>query len=539
MAEELPELPSAAPGRSRTLVAGLFFAALLAAGGWWVARDLREAPPPTQASVRGPRLFEQVLTTVQRRFVDTLSDSALFARAARGVLRELNDPYTTLLTEGRVRRLNERLSGSYAGVGMQLDVRDGWPVVIETVPGAPSHQAGVQAGDRILTVDGESTAGWSLEETLRSIRGPTGSSMTFEAERAGQRLVFTLVRDKVHLRAVQHVVLFGGGVGYVDVNAFSAQTAAEVAAAVDSVVRLGARALVIDLRGNPGGLLEQGVAVADLFLERGQEIVELRGRAGAPPQVYADSQAQRWPTLPLAVLVDRASASASEIVAGALQDHDRAVVVGQTSFGKGSAQQVYPLPAGGALRLTTARWYTPLGRSISPPAVLAADEGGLEGEAPLRPDTIRPRFRTEAGRTVVGGGGITPDLVAGDTVPPLAVQALARAMGRHFGAYRDALARQAQLDRGRLRTPDDTVTAGMLSAVYRDLERRRVAPPRAVFDSASRWIARSLGYEMTRVVFGPEAEFLRRSRDDQALQRAVTLLQRARAPRDVFPASVP
>jgi carboxyl-terminal processing protease len=504
-----------------------------------VARDLREAPPPPLVSVGGPRLFEQVLTTVQRRFVDTLSDSALYARAARGVLRELNDPYTTLLTEARVRRLNERLAGSYAGVGMQLDVRDGWPVVIETVPGAPSHQAGVQAGDRILTVDGESTAGWSLEETLRSIRGPTGSSMTFEAERAGQRLVFTLVRDKVHLRAVQHVVLFGGGVGYVDVNAFSAQTAAEVAAAVDSVVRLGARALVIDLRGNPGGLLEQGVAVADLFLERGQEIVELRGRAGAPPQVYADSQAQRWPTLPLAVLVDRASASASEIVAGALQDHDRAVVVGQTSFGKGSAQQVYPLPAGGALRLTTARWYTPLGRSISPLALPTADDGGAEGEVPLRPDTIRPRFRTEAGRTVVGGGGITPDLVAGDTVPPLAVQSLARAMGRQFGAYRDALARQAQLERGRMRSPDDSVSAGMLAAVYRDLERRQVAPPRAVFDSAARWISRSLGYEMTRLVFGPEAEFLRRSRDDQALQQAVTLLQRARAPRDVFPASVP
>jgi carboxyl-terminal processing protease len=222
-----------------------------------------------------------------------------------------------------------------------------------------------------------------------------------------------------------------------------------------------------------------------------------------------------------------------------LQDHDRAVVVGQTSFGKGSAQQVYPLPAGGALRLTTARWYTPLGRSISPPAVPMPDDGGLEGETPLRPDTIRPRFRTEAGRTVVGGGGITPDLVAGDTVPPLAVQALARAMGRHFGAYRDALARQAQLERGRMRTPEDSVSAGMLAAVYRDLARRQVAPPRAVFDSAARWIARSLGYEMTRLVFGAEAEFLRRSRDDQALQQAVTRLQRARAPRDVFPASVP
>ncbi|MBU6364934.1 MAG: PDZ domain-containing protein [Gemmatimonadetes bacterium] len=537
MPDELPATPGAPRRRGRALAAGGAFLALLAFGGWWVGRDLAEVPQPRRRPVAGPQLFEQVFSTIRNRYVDTLTDSALFARAARGVLRELDDPYTVLLSESRVRRLNERIAGTYAGVGLQVDVRDGWPVVIETAPGAPSHLAGMQPGDRVVAVGGESTVGWTLEEVLRAIRGPAGSSVALTVDRGGQPLSFTLVRDAVHWRAVQHVALFPGGVGYVDVNAFSAQTAPEVAAAVDSVVRLGARALVLDLRGNPGGLLEQGVAVADLFLDRGQQIVELRGRPGVPPQVFADSQPQRWPTLPLAVLVDRASASASEIVAGALQDHDRAVVVGATTFGKGSAQQVYPLTAGGALRLTTARWYTPLGRSINPPAPPSADSGA--GEDAARTDTIRPRFRTAGGRTVVGGGGISPDVAVGDSALPLPVQVLARAMGRHFGAYRDALARQAQQERSRMRTPDDSVTAAMLAAVYRDLERRGVAPPKAVFDGAAPWVARSLGYEMARVAFGADGEFRRRSRDDAALLRAASLLQQARMPADAFPKSPP
>lgn len=179
------------------------------------------------------------------------------------------------------------------------------------------------------------------------------------------------------------------------------------------------------------GLLEQGVAVAELFLDRGQNIVQLRGRPGTPSQSYTDSVPQRWPTLPLAVLLDRFERECVEIVAGALQDHDRAIVLGMTSFGKGSAQNVYPLSSGGALRLTIARWYTPLGRGINrAPAVDADGEPELDTGLVTLPDTVKPRYRTDAGRTVFGGGGITPDIVVGDTVLPIPVQALARAMGR-------------------------------------------------------------------------------------------------------------
>jgi carboxyl-terminal processing protease len=534
MAEQLPDTPRVARRRSRAIAAAVFFVGLLSLGGWWAGRDLAAATLPTRAPLGGARLFDQVVAAVAKKYVDSLDGSAIYDKAVVGLLRELKDPYTSYLAEDRLRRLNEQISGTYAGVGLQIDIRDGWPVVIEPIVDGPSERAGVLVGDRLVLVGKESTRGWSRDETSKAMRGPPGSSVTFTVERGDARVNFTLTRDKVLLRAVQRVQLMQNGVGYVDVNVFSAQTAEELSHAVDSVVKLGARSLVMDLRGNPGGLLEQGVAVAELFLDRGQSIVQLRARPGSQPQVFTDSQPQRWPTLPLAVLVDRASASASEIVAGALQDHDRAIVLGVTSFGKGSAQNVYPLSSGGALRLTTARWYTPVGRSINRPAPPDQEAEFDASAVGSLPDTIRPRFRTDAGRTVFGGGGITPDVIAGDTTTPLQVQSLARAMGKNAGAYRDALAKEAQAQKRKMNGPGDPVTPVMLDALYADLVGRGVAPPRAVFDSATPWISRSLGYEMTRVAFGADADFLRRTQDDSTLQLAMELLQGARSPREVF-----
>ena len=527
-------MPPRSSRRGRAVVAAALFMAMLALGGWWAGRELVTEAPARPPSVSGARLFDQVTAMVAQRYVDSLGEQALYDKAVAGMLKELQDPYTAVLGEDRLRRLSEQMSGTYAGIGLQFDMRDGWPVVVEVIPGSPSERAGILAGDRIMRVGGESPERWTRDEVTRALRGPQGSTVKFTVERGGQPLPFALVRDKVHLTAIHRVALFPNGVGYVDVNVFSAQTASELSAAIDSVVRLGARALVLDLRGNPGGLLEQGVAVAELFLDEGETIVQLRGRPGAPPQQYTDSAPQRWPTMPLAVLVDRASASSSEIVAGALQDHDRALVVGVASYGKGSAQNVYPLANGGALRITVARWYTPLGRGIDrPPQTPAEDEAPTEEDV-TGPDTIRPTFRTEAGRTVLGGGGITPDIVVGDTATPLAVQALARAMGRRLRDYRDALARQAQLARRSLRSPEDPVTPAMLDAVFADLTRRGVAPPRPVFDEAAPWISRSLGYEMIRVAYGADAEFQRRAKDDAMLGQALARLGTAKRPQDVF-----
>jgi carboxyl-terminal processing protease len=534
MPEILPDAPRADSRRARATVAAGGFVALLTLGGWWAGRDLHVVAQPSRPTLGGERLFDQVAAAIAQKYVDSLDAADIYHKAVTGMLQELRDPFTSFLSDERLRRLNEAMSGTYAGIGLQIDIRDGWPVVIETVHGGPSERIGLLSGDRIIEVNQESTKGWERDEVSRAIRGQAGTLVALVVQRGDQRLNFSVLRDKVHLRAVQRVALLQNGVGYIDINVFSAQTATEVALAVDSVVKMGARSLILDLRGNPGGLLEQGVAVAELFLDQGQSVVQLRGRPGTTPQVYADSLPQRWPTLPLSVLIDKSSASASEIVAGALQDHDRAIVLGVTSFGKGSAQNVYPLSSGGALRLTVARWFTPVGRSISRPPEPDPDAQPAGDDDVTLPDTIRPRYRTDAGRTVLGGGGITPDVVVGDTLTPQPVQALARAMGKNLAAYRDAIARQAQLQKGRMITPGDPVTRDMLDDVYAEMERRKVAPPRAIFDAAAPWIARSLGYEMARVAFGPDAEFLRRTQDDAPLQRAAQILQAARTPRDVF-----
>lgn len=537
MADELPETPRSASRRYRAVVALGLFAGLLSLGGWWAGRDLAPTVSAPRRAVGGARLFDQVLGAVATRYVDSIDASTIYDKAVSGLLRELKDPYTTFLAENRLRRLNEQMSGTYTGVGVQMDIRDGWPIVIEPVTGGPSWKAGIIAGDRLAKIGGETTKGWTRDEVSRALRGPPGSKVNIDIERADQRIVVTVQRDAVHVRAVTRVSLLPDMVGYVDVNVFNQSTATELQAAVDSLMRMGARSLIVDLRGNPGGLLEQGVGVAELFLDPGQSVVELRSRPGQAPQTIGDTLQQRWPTLPISVLIDKASASASEIVAGALQDHDRALVVGMTSYGKGSAQNVYPLVTGGALRLTTARWYTPAGRSISKPRPRDPDDDDADRNGVALPaDTLRPRFRTDAGRTVFGGGGITPDVQVGDTATPLPVQVLARAMGQNLADYRDALGREATLRKSSMKSPNDPVTKGMLDAVYATLVSRKVAPDRKVFDAASPWIARSLGYEMTRVAFGPDAEFVRRAQDDPVIQRSRQILHTAKLPNQVFTA---
>jgi len=538
--------------RARAIVASLLFGSALGAGGWWVSQDRAEVPAlaPVTEPVAGARLFEQVYRYIATQYVDSLPLDSLYRKAVAGLVFELNDPYSAFLPENRTRRLKEQMGGAgYSGVGINVDIRDGWATVIEPFAGAPAERAGIQAGDRIIAVDGESTVLRSEQEVANMLRGEPGSMVQFTVERFGvHRFTVNVKRQTVVRPAVPRVVMISPEVGYVDLNVFNANSSAEVRVALDSLNKLGAHGVVLDLRGNPGGLLEQGVAVAELFLDPSARIVEMRGRPGTPPDAIIDREPQWWPKLAVAVLVDRNSASASEIVAGALQDNDRAIIVGQTSFGKGSAQTVFPMTTGGALRITTSRWYTPLGRSISPVADTspepdaesdAESDTGSDAEPATgrtRENPSRPRFTTAMGRTVLGGGGVVPDVFAGDSVPNVHVQAFARALGVSGVQYRDALARVALLfkERKAFADPLQPVTRAMVNAVWDELVRRKVTVPRSVFDAAAPWIARSLGYEAARVAFGPDAEFRRRAQDDAVIARALRLLDGVQSPREPF-----
>lgn len=518
--------PSAST-RSRTLiVAGTMVGAIIT-GGWLLQRG---AHTGTFTAYEGARLFQSVFNRIQTDFVDTVADSALYRKSVDGMLYELRDPYSTFLPPDRFARLNESTTGNYAGLGIEVDLRDGWLIVVAPLPGGSAERAGIQPGDRIIEIGGRSTKGWTNEEASKVLRGKPGTLVSIKVERPGiiQPLELRLERTTIHQSAVRRTAMLSDGVGYIDLKAFSDSTANELNNAITTLLGRGMKTLVLDLRTNPGGLLTQGVRVTDLFLNQGQKIVSMRGRVPDANREYADTAKQSWPQLPLMVLVDGRSASAAEIVAGALQDHDRAVIIGQPTYGKGSAQSIIPFGDQGGLKITTARWFTPVGRSIT--KVRPSDDD----EEP--PPVKKEKFRTDGGRVVYGGGGITPDVFAGDTIPPAAETEFLRALGAQTSRFRDAITDYALSLKAShtITTPDFAVVPAMREEIWTRMRARGIDIQRSVFDGAQALVGRQLSYEIARYVFGSDAEFRRRTFDDKILQKALGLAHGARSEQDLL-----
>jgi carboxyl-terminal processing protease len=520
-------IPSASARARALIVAGTLLVSLVT-GGWLLQRG---AHTGTFTAFEGERLFDNVFRTIQSEFVDTVSDSALYRKSVDGMLYELRDPYSTFLPPDRFARLNETTSGNYAGLGLEVDLRDGWLIVVAPVAGGPAERAGIQPGDRIIEIAGKPTKGWTNEEASKVIRGKPGTAVTLKLERPGVStpIVLTLQRTTIHQSAVRRASMLSDGVGYIDLKAFSDSTGKELNGAIAGLLKSGMKTLVLDLRTNPGGLLNQGVRVSDLFLDPGQKIVSMRGREPEANREYADTAKQRWPNLPLLVLVDGRSASAAEIVAGALQDHDRAVLIGTPTYGKGSAQSVVSFGAEGGLKITTARWFTPAGRSITR---RQPSDDEPDDELPA----MRERFRTDAGRTVYGGGGITPDVIAGDSTVPVAEGIFMRALGAKAGHFRDAVTDYALYVKGTrgITTPDFVVTPAMRDEVWNRMRARGIDIPRSVYDEAEPLVSRTIAFDIARYNFGSEAEFRRRVSIDKPLQKALQLARGSSSEKDLL-----
>jgi carboxyl-terminal processing protease len=439
------------------------------------------------------------------------------------------------------RQLSEATTGNYSGLGIQIDVRDGWITVVAPLPDTPAERAGIQTGDRIVELDGRSTQGWKQDQAVKELRGPAGTTAEVTIRRAGveQPIKFKLTRATIHIRSVQIAMMLDDKVGYVSLSPVSETSAREVSQAVDTLLKQGMKSLIFDLRGNPGGLLDQGVAVSDLFLDPQKEIVETRGRAPGSSREFRDSKPQPWPRLPIVVIVNGGSASAAEIIAGALQDHDRAVLVGTPTFGKGLVQSFWRLTQESGLKLTTARWYTPSGRTIQRVTRTEAEQEA-QVVAAQRGQDVKPDstllFHTDAGRPVYGGGGIRPDLYVVPDTFTTAERQFIRALGEKIPLYRDALATYAlELKEGhRLPSPNFTVTDGMVDEVVRRIRAKGADLPDSVVPGARTLIAQELAYEATRYVFGRPAEFRRRMADDQQVQRALALAAKAKSPQDLL-----
>lgn len=498
----------------------------LLAGGWLVARAVNG---DQRREVEGARLLDTVMERVREQFVDEVPEDMLWEHAIQGMLAQLGDPHSAYLSPDRLERLQQATSNSYRGVGLTVDVRDGWITVAQPRAGSPAEKAGIQPADRLVQLDGRSMRGWTVEEARNALRGPLGSKLQLVIERGnGVRIPFELERADIRVSAIARATVLADGVGYVAVTTFSDSTESELIKSVDSLRAAGARALILDLRGNPGGLLAQGVGVADLFLAPGQRIVTTKGRTPDSNASYVDETAERWSGMPIAVLVNGSTASAAEIVAGALQDHDRALLIGRVSFGKGSAQAVYPLDNGAALVLTHARWFTPLGRSLEVP---------LPDEIPLADaDTARPVFRTASGRAVFGGGGIVPDVVAGEAEQDSGERRFFAEMGANVPRWREALTAEARalLREGLVRDSLFTVRPEWRTRVKARLAAFNVRVSSTTFVGVPALVDRSLGNEIARQGFGIPYAQRRLVRSDSVVTRAAAMLRRARTASDVF-----
>ncbi len=382
------------------------------------------------------QILEDIMEIIDRHYVDDVDVDELFDNATRGVLEAL-DPHSRYYSAEEFKALEEQYRGDYAGIGVSFEMFDGILTVLDALEGGPSQALGIRPGDEIIEVDGQSSIGWTIDQVYENVRGPAGTQVDVTVMRPSvdELLQYTITRGNVDIAAVSIVAMLDDEVGYIRLSTFSQKTADQVEKALQDLEARGMRRLVLDLRGNGGGLMSQALQLTDKFLEGGKVIVETRGRTAVANASERTTNRLTHPELPMIVLVNRFSASASEIVSGALQDWDRALIVGETTFGKALVQNQFRFRDGSALFLTIARYYTPSGRLIQREYV--GDEyvtPELVGDALSEDDPEwagdqadeRPVFTTAGGRTVYGGGGIHPDI----EIAPTRVSGIAALMYR-------------------------------------------------------------------------------------------------------------
>lgn len=379
--------------------------------------------------------FEEVLRLVDRTYVDSPDDSLMIEGAIEGMLRKL-DPHSVYIPPQEQERVQERFDGEFSGIGIQFEIRDDLLTVVSPIPGTPADRMGLRAGDRIIKIDGVSAIGITNDQVFKRLRGPEGSQVTITVQRPGREdepFDLKLNRGKIPIHSIQASFLLPDGItGYIMISQFTAVTESEFEEALEDLEKQGMKQLVLDLRGNSGGYRAMAREVSDKFLKGGDIILTTKGRApGASDTLWATDEETR-PNLPLVVLVNRGSASASEIVAGAIQDQDRGLILGTSTFGKGLVQLPFELKDGSVVRITISRWYTPAGRCVQRPYDegigeyyeealglndLGKDSASAATAGPHRTASQKldsgneQKYYTRTGRVVYGGRGIKPDKV--------------------------------------------------------------------------------------------------------------------------------
>lgn len=492
--------------------------------GAWLTR----AKPSANGNVyQQARLFENVVGSIHRHYIDSMGEGDLYQRAANALVTSLNDPYAELLLRESYREYQRQMTGTQLRTGVTRPAESG---------SGFGGLAGLNPGDEILAVEGTSTKGWESDAVDEAIRRVSRPAVTVLVQPVGSDRpeIRKLTRTAVHVPAASPGILLDGGVGYVVLHRMSEHAATELRAAVDRLKADGMKGLVLDLRSNPGGLIREGVKVAGLFLQPGDTVATSKGRSSRVRTYLAEESAD-WDDIRLVLLVNRGTASSAEVIAGALQDHDRAAVVGTPTYGKGVLQTTYPLGEEVALKLTTAKWFTPSGRWVQrPPAQSAGGAGNRTPE--LEPQVLR----TRAGRPIPDQSGILPDLTVRSSLRSDGERVLYSALGDDLERFRQVLSAYAAELRANGSVTDEAfqVTPAMREGLYARLKDAEVSLSRETYDEAASYVADQLGYEISRELFGTESVVRRQAKADRQLQAALRLLRQSDTQQEAITAAV-
>jgi carboxyl-terminal processing protease len=510
---------------SLTLLVALTGATLF--GGFYGNR-LFGAPMQNTDLQKRMREYTDLLSAVTTWSPEEIGSEKFVYASIDGMLRTL-DPHTSFLEPKEYTDMQDRQKGTFYGLGILVTKRNDQVTVITPLEGTPAARLGIRAGDVISEVEGLSTDDLSLDEVVKRLKGPKGTTVSIRIKRIGMKepIPLTITRAAIPTNSISNVLMLQPGIGYIRIKDFTSTTVRELDEAIEKLEEEGMKKLVLDLRMNPGGLLDAAVGVSDHFLDKGQMIVYTKGRTPDSAQEYVAPGKHARFDLPVVVLVNRGSASASEIVAGAIQDHDRGLVVGETSWGKGLVQSVYTLQYGAGLALTTSKYFTPAGRNIqrdytSVYDYYMADDVENSAEVPL---SQREQFRTDTGRVVYGGGGITPDFIVKQPQLTRTTQLL-EVRSAIFNYAVEYAAKNPNL------TKDVKVTPAMMEEFIAHAVEHEIAPQADIREALQnevdrKFVERALKAEIVAAKYGFDASYPFRLEGDAQVEKALAVFPEA------------
>jgi carboxyl-terminal processing protease len=492
------------------------------AGGFLVAKLWAQKVTNLHQSLQR---FSYILNLIMVDYVEEVDGEKLVKSAVDGMMQAL-DPYSEVMEIERYNDLKTRLDAEFGGIGIYIGTRENYPSVISPIEGTPAYKVGLIAGDKIVQIENKTTENMTIQDAMKLLRGSPGTEVNITCQREGvsELLNFKIIRDTIKIKAVPFAGTVANEIGYVRLADFSKVARIELESAIDSLFdKAGIKKLIFDMRSNPGGYLQEGYEVSDLFLVKGKEIVTARGRRADATRKFIATDNEKHGDFPLIVLVDRGSASASEIVAGALQDWERAFIIGDTTFGKGSVQNIMTIDENTAIKLTNAYWYTPSGRCINRQQEIKA----VLRDTTKKTEEVKYYTLGTQKREIYGGGGIVPDYhMTYRRLNELESKLISQGLFFDFAVKYTVVNKDL--------TREFFITEEILDEFKALITNKKIEFTQANFDSSRAYIQQEIEREIKAKLFGTTGDYEVRLRNDEQVQKAIEFLQKVNTTVELF-----